>query len=176
MSSKKEIQDWLETYNIKNFSINDDLTIDVNDNVILNGLQLTCLPYKFNYVAGQFTIFGNQLTSLKNTPSIIDGDFVCAQNLLLDLSHAPQKVGESFYCSDNPFRELHGVAIHFTEHFYHCTKDETEFLKEFIDYYEIDHNFGFSIELPFDTFQMACEKYQLEKNIISHSLSTKIKI
>lgn len=51
----EEIREWLDKYNIKNYTINDDLTIDVNGDVNLNNEESTKLAklpeyIKFNVV------------------------------------------------------------------------------------------------------------------------------
>ena len=40
-SKKRMIEEWLKEYNIKNYTINDDLTIDVNGFVFLNKENLS---------------------------------------------------------------------------------------------------------------------------------------
>ena len=73
---------WLNTYNITDYVINDDLTIDVKCGVNLYNKNLTSLPdfIKFNHVSGYFNCSVNQLTSLKGCPSTLDGDFYCYNN------------------------------------------------------------------------------------------------
>ena len=90
-----------EKYNIKNYTINDDGTIDVNGNVNLCNIKLTEIPLTFNKVSGDFDCGVNKLTSLKGSPRWIGGGFYCDQNKLTSLEFSPDYVGGSFWCSNN---------------------------------------------------------------------------
>ena len=61
----QEIHDICEKYDIKNYTINSDGSIDVNQNVYLSGKSLYKIPLKFNRVYGSFDINNNRLTSLE---------------------------------------------------------------------------------------------------------------
>ena len=56
--SKFEIKEICKQYNIKNYTINKDGSINVNDDVNLTYKKLTKLPLKFNYVSGHFYCSG----------------------------------------------------------------------------------------------------------------------
>jgi len=60
----KEIHEICKKYGIKNYTINDDGSIDVDGNVNLSYRKLTKLPLKFNNVSGNFLCYNNQLTTL----------------------------------------------------------------------------------------------------------------
>ena len=51
-------------YNIENYTVNDDGSIDVNGDVFLDNKGLTELPLSFNKVTGYFSCSNNKLTSL----------------------------------------------------------------------------------------------------------------
>ena len=53
-----------QKYNIKNYTINDDNSINVNENVDLNKESLDIIPIKFNKIKGSFTCSNNNLTTL----------------------------------------------------------------------------------------------------------------
>ena len=100
---KDLIIEWLEKYNIKNYKINDDLTIDVNGNVDLYGYSESQLPdhIQFNEVNGYFNIGYSQIKTLKGCPKIVNGEFYCSGCSKLEtLKGAPEIVKEDFYCSD----------------------------------------------------------------------------
>ena len=61
---KTKTKAWLNEMEVENFTINDDLTVDVNGNVNLFGKGLTSLPVQFGKVKGYFSCSNNQLTSL----------------------------------------------------------------------------------------------------------------
>ena len=73
--SEQEIHDICEEYNIKNYSINPDGSIDVNGDVIIVNKNLYKLPLKFNKVNGNFYCSYNKLTSLEGCPKYVGGNF-----------------------------------------------------------------------------------------------------
>jgi hypothetical protein len=90
-----------EKYNITNYTINPDGSIDVNGNVDLSYKNLTQLPLTFNKVTGYFDCSNNRLTSLKGCPRWIGGFFTCGNNQLTSLKFSPDYVGGDFYCKYN---------------------------------------------------------------------------
>jgi hypothetical protein len=87
------IHDICKEYDIENYTINDDGTIDVDGNVYLSFNDLTELPLRFNKVTGDFFCTNNQLTSLKGSPKWISGNFNCGYNNLTSLEFSPKYVG-----------------------------------------------------------------------------------
>ena len=90
-----------EKYNITNYTINDDGSIDVNGNVNLSDKGLTELPLVFNRVTGWFNCDFNQLTTLKGSPRWVGGWFSCSNNQLTSLEFSPEYVGDDLFCSNN---------------------------------------------------------------------------
>jgi len=109
---RHKIKQWLDEMCIRNYTINKDLTINVNDCVNLdNGLIKTGkLPdyIQFNMINGCFWIRHNNLTTLKGCPKKIvsnsdyNGSFRCSHNNLLSLEYAPISVDYDFECGYNP--------------------------------------------------------------------------
>ena len=95
------IHDICEKYNIKNYTINPDGSIDVNGNVDLSYKKLTELPLTFNRVTGYFNCSNNKLTSLKGSPKWVGGYFYCYNNKLTSLEFSPEYVGGDFNCVFN---------------------------------------------------------------------------
>ena len=95
------IHDICKQYNIKNYTINDDGSIDVDGSVDLSWYKLIELPLNFNRVTGYFSCSSNNLTSLKGCPRWIGGWFSCDDNQLTSLEFSPDYVGSNFYCDDN---------------------------------------------------------------------------
>jgi hypothetical protein len=95
------IHDICKKYNIKNYTVNDDGSIDVNGDVNLSGFYLTELPLTFNKVSGYFNCGMNKLTSLKGSPRWIGGYFDCRYNRLTSLEFSPDYVGGWFDCKYN---------------------------------------------------------------------------
>ena len=88
-------------YNIKNYTINGDGSIDVNGSVNLYNKGLTELPLVFNKVSGYFDCGRNKLTSLKGCPRWVGGYFYCTNNNLTSLGFGPDYVGSFFSCQYN---------------------------------------------------------------------------
>ena len=110
-TSKEEIDLLCKKYGIVNYSINSDLSIDVQGGVYLNNLTLKSLPLRFSRVSGHFSCYNNQLTTLEGCPREVGGDFYCHSNLLTTLEGGPNEVGGYFYCFSNLLTTLKGGPI-----------------------------------------------------------------
>ena len=108
--SKEEIHNICERYNIDNYTINDDGSIDVDDDIELSSFDLSNLPLKFNKVNGNFYCNRNHLTSLTGCPRIVVGDFWIDFNKLTSLIGCPDYVGGDFDCNDNKLLSLDGCT------------------------------------------------------------------
>jgi len=99
----KEIKDLCSEYNITDYQIKDDGSIDVNGDVrILRDLKQ--LPLTFNEVKGNFNCGSNKLTTLKGCPKKVVGYFSCSYNKLTSLEYSPKIVEEgNFYCIGNEY-------------------------------------------------------------------------
>ena len=95
-------------YNIVNYTINDDYTIDVNGDVSFYIKGLSKIPLKFNIVSGNFSCAFNNLTTLEGSPKSVGGYFSCYSNQLTTLEGAPKSVGGDFDCSHNKLTTLKG--------------------------------------------------------------------
>lgn len=103
--SEQEIREICEKYNIKNYTINQDGSIDVNGDVWLYNMKLYKIPIKFNKVTGYFSCHSNFLTTLENCPNEIGKSFSCYSNRLTSLEGFPQKVGKYTHCCPNFYLE-----------------------------------------------------------------------
>ena len=74
-----------EKYEIKNYAINDDLSIDVDGGVNLNNRGLKYLPLIFNNVSGYLSCYYNNLVSLEGCPQKLGSYFDCSGNELKTL-------------------------------------------------------------------------------------------
>jgi hypothetical protein len=99
-TSREEVELALKTYGIRNYTINDDLTVDVNGDVFLRSIE-SKLPIQFGRVSGDFSCFGTRLLSLQGAPKEVGGNFDCDSNLLVSLQYSPREVGGSFNCVFN---------------------------------------------------------------------------
>ena len=104
--TREEVEDWLNEMEIKNYVINDDLTVDVNNNVNISHKNLEEIPVKFGIIIGDFNCHDNKLTSLEGCPQIVNSGFNCSKNNLTNLEGCPQIVNSSFNCSNNNLKSL----------------------------------------------------------------------
>ena len=107
--SKEIIESICQRYGITNYNINQDGSIDVNENVYLYFQGLTKLPLKFRNVGGNFHCHDNQLTTLEGGPRTVGGGFDCANNQLTTLEEGPRTVSSYFNCANNQLTKLEGA-------------------------------------------------------------------
>jgi len=103
-----DIHSICKKYGIKNYTINDDGSIDVHGDVHLDYKNLGKLPLKFGRVTGGFYCTYNRLTSLEGAPKSVGGNFYCGYNKLTSLEGAPKSVGGNFSCGNNQLASLEG--------------------------------------------------------------------
>ncbi len=107
--TEQKIHNICKVYNISNYKINSDGSIDVNGNVDLSHLNLNKIPIKFNIVKGYFKCSNNKLKTLENSPNeVVRGYFNCSWNRLSNLLHSPRYLDGFFYCSENTLKSLDG--------------------------------------------------------------------
>ena len=111
LDSKTEIINWLREKLIYKYTINEDLTVDVEDDVYLVNEDLIVLPVRFNKINGFFDCSRNQLESLEGCPKYIRNEFICNWNKLSSLKWFPLEVGAGINCSDNELISLEYAPI-----------------------------------------------------------------
>ena len=104
-----EVDTICKKYDIENYTINPDGTVDVDGNVSLYKKGLKELPLKFGKVSGSFDCRNNQLTTLEGAPKVVGGNFACDRNQLITLEGAPKEVGGVFDCEYNQLTTLEGA-------------------------------------------------------------------
>ena len=129
-----EIAHICQKYNIKNWSLNPDGSIDVVGDVNLNNNNLTKLPLKFGRVKGYFDFRFNKLINLDGAPREVGNDFYCNSNKLTTLEGAPRDVAGSFYCDNNNLTTLEGCPREVGGDFY-CKNNNNlpEYLIKFME-------------------------------------------
>lgn len=106
------IKKWLEDNKITSYTINDDMSIDVQGTVYLYERNVSGkLPdyIKFGKIYGHFICPSCKLKSLKGFPHSVAGKFDCSYNLLRTLEGGPTDVN-SYDCSGNELRSLKWIA------------------------------------------------------------------
>lgn len=110
LKSSQSIIDWLETFNIKNYIINEDLTVTVNGSVNLSNKKIKQLPIQFKEVTDEFIISHNPLTTLKGSP-LKTNLFDCSFCALTDLVYSPLEIGEKgLVACNNNLSHLTGIS------------------------------------------------------------------
>jgi hypothetical protein len=129
---RKRIEDWLDEMDVRDYTINDDLSIDVECDVHLESNDLYEFPdyIKFNTVTGCFYCDNNQLTSLVGCPFTCS-HFACSFNVLNSLRYCPSYVGGNFRCNDNRLTSLDHCPKQVNGDF-HCRNNKKAFSKEYI--------------------------------------------
>ena len=124
---KVAIEKWLVVHNIRNYIINEDLSVDVEGSVTLHYQNLRGFPVKFNNIVGDFNCSSNHLTSLLGGPSSVGGDYDCHANQLTTLEGCSVNVGGDFNCNSNKIKGLKGCPIKVGGGFY-CNDNKLELL------------------------------------------------
>jgi len=134
----EDIHEICKKYRIKNYTINNDGSIDVYGDVMLKGYSLVEIPINFHHVSGYFDCEYNNLTTLKGSPKSVGGNFYCDWNYLTKLEGGPQSVGGSFWCEYNYITSFEGSPNHVGDNF-HCVSNPIENIwKLFQDYSKVE--------------------------------------
>ena len=112
-----EIDRICQQYNIQNYVINQDGSVDVSNGVYLHSMGLSKLPFKFGRVSDDFVCSHNQLTSLFGSPKEVGGNFACHYNLLTTLIGGPYSVGGNFICDSNNLKDMYGFPLYINNTF-----------------------------------------------------------
>ena len=105
MPPKEKIEYQLYKLNIKDYIINEDLTIDVKGDVIFDSSSgYNEIPFQFGEVKGNFIWRDAKLYSLKGAPNECF-NFACINSKLTSLKYAPKKC-INFLCYDNNLTSL----------------------------------------------------------------------
>ena len=112
IGKKAQIEEWLKKYDIRNYTINSDFTIDINGNVNLAYAEFTDgkLPdyIQFNYVKKSFNICDTNIISLKGCPKECE-EFHCFNCCsLTSLEFSPKKCND-FDCGHTSITSLEGA-------------------------------------------------------------------
>ena len=104
------VENWLDLYGVKNYTINEDLSVDVAGDVNIKSRGLIEIPIRFRFVSGSFVCGFNKLTSLIGCPVSVGG-FFCNNNKLTSLEGSPVEVGGYFGCDRNKITSLEYCSI-----------------------------------------------------------------
>ena len=86
----------MNKYDVEDYIIHDDLTVDAPKGIRVIGRELKYFPFKFNLIEGHFDCSQNELYTLKNGPNQTTGSFICSENKLTSLKYSPLHIGYDF--------------------------------------------------------------------------------
>lgn len=122
--TKRRVETTCDFFGIENYSINDNLSINVNGDVDLQSRSLTQLPLNFKIVNGSFNCNLNALSTLEGSPEEVLGNFYCSMNKLTDLNGSPMIIGGDFQFYFNPIRDLRVFPAQITGEIFSSFKRE----------------------------------------------------
>lgn len=108
-TQRKMLEQFLGRLSIKNYSINPDLSVDVDGDVKVTTSPYTRIPCKFKNVSGAFIWSAGKLLSLENAPDEVGGDFDVHGNQLKTLDGMPQTIGGMISLSGNQLQSWKGL-------------------------------------------------------------------
>ena len=149
--SFKDITEICKNYDIENYTINPDESIDVNASVRLSYKRLKKLPLKFNKVNGSFYCDNNKLTSLEGCPKEVNGGFDCDRNKLTSFEFAPKIIRGEFVCWNNNIKSFEYFPSYVKSDFYCSFNPIYEVWKLFRDLNKIELLNDFDIFRDEDT-------------------------
>jgi len=126
--SKEEVDAICKKLRIRGYTINNDMSIDVEGHVDIAARDLDFIPVKFNSVTGIFNCSENNLTSLEGCPDRTD-DFSCTDNNLTSLKGGPQTVEEDYDCRNNQLESLEGAPQEEVGGYFSCGGNGMKSLK-----------------------------------------------
>jgi hypothetical protein len=103
----------LKYHGIKNYTINDDLSVDVDGDVVFWRGNLKKLPVQFGIVTGKFSASNFGLETLKGFPKHVGTYLFINRNKLTSLEHIPAYVGMSISCKNNNIKELDYLPLNY---------------------------------------------------------------
>lgn len=100
--NKQEIATWLKKHVVYDYVIHDNMVVDVDGSVDLDGEHITELPFQFGTVTRDFLCTNTSIKSLKHCPHTVLRDFFCNGNkYVTSLEHCPHTVKRDFQCNKN---------------------------------------------------------------------------
>lgn len=108
---QERIRKWLDDHEVTNYTINQDNTVDVAGNLILNGLRFKKLPVTFNKVDGNIYLASSLLESLEGLPSVVHGDLHLNATKLRTTKGMPSQINGSLDISGSEFPSFVGSGL-----------------------------------------------------------------
>jgi len=141
VGTRVKIGEWLDLMSVYGYTVNDDLTVDVDGDVFLDAGNVIINPrfsrfpgyVRFGSIKGDFYCDGNDMVSLEGGPRMVGGDFYCGHNELTSLKGCPKRVGNDFSCSHNELTSLEGCPRTVGGNFYCRTGNGKKFTEKEVE-------------------------------------------
>lgn len=134
LQTKEAIANWLDMRQIKNYTISNNLTVNVDGEVDISNCLLSTIPVQFGIVTGYFDCSHNQLNSLKGAPHEVHSTFDCSYNWLSSLDYLPKNVNNKIYCLYNKIQIKDPISINCDMFIHQCNYEEDK-IEVFRDLY-----------------------------------------
>lgn len=110
---KSRIKDWLEKYakiGEDKATINEDNSVEINDDVDLTGILFKKVPMKINKVTGDYTAAGGSISTLENSPDVVTGDLTMIHLDIKSFVGGPSEVGgDCIYTGNDQVTSIEGL-------------------------------------------------------------------
>ena len=108
MINKELIELFCEEFNIKNYYINENYSINVYQNVVLDNFIGDELPIKFNKVIGYFSCNKSNIKSFKNFPNFIEENIYLQGNIIENFHGFPKTVKGRIVLWNSTIKSMEG--------------------------------------------------------------------
>jgi hypothetical protein len=105
-------------YNVYEYTLNDDMSLDVDGDVYIFNAGLTKMPFKLNTVGGSLLLYNNSLINMDGLPKTVNSTFNISRNKLDSMVGGPISVGESYHINGNNIRSFKGFPENYSEHMF----------------------------------------------------------
>lgn len=184
LKTKNSIEKWLIKQKIENYTIHDNLIVDIDGDLNVYSVKNKELVVQFGVVTGNFTCTYNLFTTLKNCPHTVGGDYICSDNRLISLEYCPTIIHGNFECHRNSITSLeyapkkiegnlyfhHNPIEHHLNYEFDVQNEiwlSTETILPGLEQYYDQFN---RIKIPFDIFKPYMDNVFLRENL-HHSLT-----
>lgn len=130
LDNREAIQDWLSEVGITDYTIDEQLVVNVNKSILVTDKKIPYLPVQFGEIKGNFffqnvglkslkgfphtvkgavSVVNNKLKSFKYSPDTITGDYAVNGNKFESFKNLRTKIGSVFFCQDNPLKNIDDI-------------------------------------------------------------------
>lgn len=105
------IKEFCEAFDIINYTINPDMSVDVDGDVNISYVGIGEFPFEFNRVTGNFNCSYNCFSSIYKGPKYVGGIFDVSYNMLCTFQYFPVEIGGTVLAYNNEFESLEQMPV-----------------------------------------------------------------